>query len=240
MYQTKKSLVHAYDVHVHVHIMIDVLFYIAIGLFVVVVVFILSLYIRNWIQTLKYSPNGTILAVGTHGIVICLLDVENEYKMVKSLKTHNSAIVNLDWSCDSQHIQSTCMGYELIFHDINTDDIDQSEHNSKPSSLKDLDWQTQSCTFGWSVQGIFETDWDGTDVNMAAKNSTGNDATIVAIGDDFGNVSLFKYPCLEQTNEKKSFSGHSSHVMNVTFSQNNTKLYSAGGNDKTVIQWDIV
>ena len=60
--------------------------------------------------------------MGTHGICICLLDVENGYEVKKTLKTHNSAIVNLDWSSNSAHIQSTCMGYELLFHDIYTED----------------------------------------------------------------------------------------------------------------------
>ena len=104
--------------------------------------------------------------------------------------------------------------------------------------MKDVDWLTQSCTFGWAVQGIYETGWDGTDVNIAAKNGVGHEAKLIATGDDFGKVNLFRYPCLEQSNEKKSFSGHSSHVMNVLFSQNS--LLSAGGNDKTIIQWDII
>ena len=40
---------------------------------------------------------------------------------------------------------------------------------------------------------------------------------IVATGDDFGNVKLFKYPNFKNSSYVK-FTGHSSHVTNVRFS----------------------
>ena len=40
-------------------------------------------------------------------------------------------------------------------------------------------------------------------------------------GDDFGNVNLFNYPCIAKNAPHRSFSGHSSHVMNVKFLSNN-------------------
>ena len=67
---------------------------------------------------MAYSPNGKCLAVGTHGLVIVLCDVANEYKPVEKLTAHNAAIAHIDWSKDSSHIQSSCIAYELLFHDI--------------------------------------------------------------------------------------------------------------------------
>ncbi len=45
---------------------------------------------RNWIQTLKYSPDGKALAVGTHGMVVCLCDVKDGYAVKGTLVSPTS------------------------------------------------------------------------------------------------------------------------------------------------------
>eukprot|EP00353_Schmidingerella_taraikaensis_P000779 CAMPEP_0185596004 /NCGR_PEP_ID=MMETSP0434-20130131/80267_1 /TAXON_ID=626734 ORGANISM="Favella taraikaensis, Strain Fe Narragansett Bay" /NCGR_SAMPLE_ID=MMETSP0434 /ASSEMBLY_ACC=CAM_ASM_000379 /LENGTH=51 /DNA_ID=CAMNT_0028224375 /DNA_START=339 /DNA_END=491 /DNA_ORIENTATION=- len=50
-----------------------------------------------------------------------------------------------------------------------------------------------TCLFGWPVQGI----WPGldyTDVNAVDRSRNG---LLLATGDDFGQVKLFKYPCVQ-------------------------------------------
>jgi len=91
-----------------------------------------------------------------------------------------------------------------------------------------------SCIFGWPVQGI----WPGldyTDVNTTDRSRNG---TLLATGDDFGQVKLFKYPCVKEQAGFNDYYGHSSHVTGVKFTANDTFLVSAGGNDKTVMVWD--
>ena len=61
---------------------------------------------RNWIQVLKYSPDGNTLAVGTHGMVIALLNVSRGYLCQGVLTAHNAAVTQLDWSADGRHIRS--------------------------------------------------------------------------------------------------------------------------------------
>lgn len=58
----------------------------------------------------------------------------------------------------------------------------------------------------------------------------------MATSDDFGKVSLFRYPCLTGATPSV-YSGHSSHVMNVRWSLGDQYLLSAGGNDKCILQW---
>lgn len=102
------------------------------------------------------------------------------------------------------------------------------------SSAKDLDYHTWTCIFGFQVQGI----WPGidyTDVNSVDRSHEGN---VLATGDDFGQVKLFKYPCVEPKAESKEYYGHSSHVTKVKFSAGDDLLFSTGGNDKTVLVWD--
>jgi WD40 repeat protein len=91
-----------------------------------------------------------------------------------------------------------------------------------------------TCLFGWPLQGI----WPGldyTDINTTCRSHNG---TILATGDDFGTVKLFKYPSVKEKSAFNDYHGHSSHVTGVKFTANDTFLVSTGGNDKTVFVWD--
>jgi len=55
--------------------------------------------------------------------------------------------------------------------------------------------------------------------------------------DDFGFVKLFNYPCPVEKAAFQKFSGHSSHVTNVTFSKNAKSqqyVVSTGGEDLSI------
>jgi len=57
------------------------------------------------------------------------------------------------------------------------------------------------------------------------------DYRIIARGDDFGKVSIMRYPYIVDKSEYNEYRGHSSHVTNVKFSPHDKYLYSAGGED---------
>jgi WD40 repeat protein len=52
-------------------------------------------------------------------------------------------------------------------------------------------------------------------------------------------VKLYKYPCVSKTAAAKVYSGHSSHVTRVAFSHGGSYLYSTGGNDRALLQWQL-
>jgi WD40 repeat protein len=188
----------------------------------------------NWIQALKFSPNGRTVAVATHGSVIVLCDVKDNFKPVKVLDTHNAAVTHLDWSADSKFLQSNCRAYELLFHEVDHENLKNSKHVPSASKLKDVQWATQTCTFGYGVQGVFDPLADGTDVNNCDRSPDGQ---LLASGDDFGYVNVFRYPCVADHPERIKLSGHSSHVMNVRWLADGSHLISVGGNDKTILQF---
>ena len=72
---------------------------------------------KRTVAELKFSPDGTKLAVGGHDNVIHMYDVVRG-KRVGSSEAHSSAIRHIDWSADSTHIQSVCQAYELLFHSV--------------------------------------------------------------------------------------------------------------------------
>lgn len=86
---------------------------------------------------------------------------------------------------------------------------------------------------GWPVQGIFPPCSDGTDINSVDRTK---DGTILATGDDFGMIKLFRFPNFKKSSYNK-FNGHSSHVTNVRFTVHDDFLISIGGNDKSIFQW---
>ena len=50
-------------------------------------------------------------------------------------------------------------------------------------------------------------------------------------GDDFGKVSIMKYPFVVTGSKYNEYPGHSSHVTNVKFSLDDKYIFSAGGED---------
>ena len=48
---------------------------------------------------------------------------------------------------------------------------------------------------------------------MVDRNSKGD--KVIAVADDFGEIRVYKYPCLEKKSGCVVLKGHSSHVTNV-------------------------
>ena len=74
---------------------------------------------KEWIEVIRYSPDGTKLAVGSHDNNIYIYSAGN-YKLLGKCSKHNSFIVCLDWSIDGQYIRSVCGAHELLFFKTDT------------------------------------------------------------------------------------------------------------------------
>lgn len=55
--------------------------------------------------------------------------------------------------------------------------------------------------------------------------------------DDFGLLNVYNYPVCDNTHEARSYAGHSEHVVRTVSNKDASRLYSVGGNDKTIVQW---
>merc|ERR1712159_58895 len=143
---------------------------------------------REWISDAKFSPDGKTFAIGSHDNKIYLYDAEREFMLKAKCEKHNSFITHFDFSTDSDYIQSNCGGYELLFYKNAG-----GGHINSPSTLKDVEWATFTSVLGWPVQGIWPDYSDGTHYNACDRSK---DQSIVAAVDDFGQVKVFRYPCL--------------------------------------------
>ncbi len=183
---------------------------------------------EEWVEIMEYSPDGTKLAVGSHDNNIYIYDATS-YEKLGILKGHNSFITCVDWSKDSTYIRSVCGAYELLF--FKTDKYEQDTAGA--SNTKETEWATGHAKFGWLVEGIFPSGEDGSHINYVDFSKDGN---LIACGDDFGLVQLFRNPC-RFGHKPSSLRGHSEHVVKVMFHANDAYLISIGGYDQTVMQW---
>ena len=151
-------------------------------------------------------------------------DALAQFKPLKKLKGSSQTILHIDFSLDSQMLQS---------HD-NWFDMDSGK-NDKQSSIKwkNETWSTWSRTEGWPVSGIYPLGASGEDINAVDRSADGK---VLATADDFGLVKLFRFPAIGTIHNK--YYGHSSQVTNIKFSKGNaTQQYvvSTGGEDKSIL-----
>ncbi|CAG0888088.1 unnamed protein product, partial [Cyprideis torosa] len=184
------------------------------------------------IQVLTFSPSGGFLAVGSRDNSIYVYQVSDEfqtYEQVGRCTGHSSFITHLDWSQDEALIRSNSGDYEILFWDVPS-----CEQNTQSADLRDTAWNTNTCVLTPQTLGIWSDGKDGTDINTAVASES-----LLAIGDDFGKVSLYAYPANVAHCEASEYLGHSSHVTKVRFANGGSKLISLGGGDGGVLQWAV-
>ena len=176
------------------------------------------------------------MAVGSHDDIIDIYSVP-DLKKLHSMKKHSSFITHLDWSENSQNLQSNCGAYELLFWDI----TQGKQMTGGATALKDEKWANWTCVLGWPVQGIWPACANGSSINYVdrSKSACVSGYSLLASADDFGKIKVFRFPCITKGSESVVGVGHSSHVTNVRFSLKDDYIFSCGGEDNCVFQWTI-
>jgi WD40 repeat protein len=177
-----------------------------------------------------------MLAVGGHSISeVEILNVQGSKLAKKSFieaKIDNkiqNCVTHLDWSCESGLLALNFEASELKYTAIS-----HRKGTLATTSVKDVKWYTWTCTFGPPVQGT-TTNSDGKHLLSACRS---RNQTLVATSDEFGRVNLFRYPCIDQKSNPKSYKGHCSGVTKVRFLDNDNYCVSTGGHDKSIILWE--
>lgn len=193
---------------------------------------------RQWISDVKFSPDDKTLAVASHDNKLYLLDVDGGYTVRGAGSKSPSFLTRVDWSASGEVCRVTTGAHEVLFYD----GASGAHIPGGAASCKDEVWDTVTCSLNWHTQGVWPSYADGTDINGVAVDTA---QSIIASGDDFGRVRLFRFPCIEHDLwESIDLRGHSSHVTNVAFSAPESdggviRLLSAGGNDKCLMQWRL-
>ncbi len=216
---------------------------------------------KEQISEVRFSPDAATFAVGSHDNNIYLYDARGgRFELRGKCTKHNSYITHFDFSSDSSTLVSNCGAYELLFCTFRSASVcggqgvmltcgvcmwyvppsvrvSSGDQITDSKSLRDTEWASNTCILGWPVQGIFEPEADGTDVNGVDRSHNGQ---WVATADDKGMVKVYNYPVLENASSKFVLGkGHSSHVTNCRFNADDSYLLTTGGNDRSVFQWKI-
>ena len=179
------------------------------------------------VADLKFSPDGRWLAAASNDTFIDVFDRQKGYAKTVRCAGHSSTVRHIDWSADSRIIQSNSSDYEILYWDPRTG-------RQVRQNQRDTEWDTWTCVLGFPVMGIWKEGSDGTDVNSVDRSKSGR---CLATADDYGCVNLYAWPCVVERAPTKAYFGHSSHVMNVRFNADDSRLVSVGGKDRAVFQW---
>ncbi|XP_026066893.1 echinoderm microtubule-associated protein-like 2 isoform X1 [Carassius auratus] len=187
------------------------------------------------LSVMRYSPDGSFLAVGSHDNLIYIYNVTEggrRYTRFGKCTGHSSFITHLDWSKDGKYIMSNSGDYEILYWDV----ASGCKLLRNRFESKDREWASYTCVLGFHVVGVWLEGSDGTDINALCRSHS---EKLVAVADDFCKVHLFQYPCPKPKAPSYKYEGHGSHVTNVRFTHNDSHLLSMGGKDTCILQWRV-
>jgi len=207
---------------------------------------------RATIYDLAYSPNGKYLAVASHDNYIDIYEVESDlgyYQRFMSCRGHSSYVTHIDWDINSSMIRSNSANNELFYWSLITD----ANKSVDPTSYRKVDWHSSKCILQWETKGIFGTKkvknttthediehfLSPCTVNCCDRVKINNDLQLLAVGDAFGNIYIYRFPAFSNDMQYQAFHAHGGPVANVKFAVNLKTLISIGATDGLVIQWNL-
>jgi len=149
---------------------------------------------------------------------------------------HRAAPTHLQWTADGSIVKVLTRDYEIAHWlvDRETRSLKFYPHQPDPD---DIVWAGDPLVAGWDVQGCYQDEWDGTDLNDVTLSGDGQ---FLVAGDDFGFVRMYKYPAVSNKPEAhRKYFGHSSFVVGVEFCRDDKYLVTCGGNDMAIFQWRL-
>ena len=145
-----------------------------------------------------------------------------------------------------------CNGWQYLFpltiyHFITlADKTDSGDEISSPSHVKDTEWESYTCRYGWPVQGIWPSaTYENTGKCKKKDNSLEpicvhqSCNNLLAVGTNNGDVRLYQYPAISKNVSFQSEHGHVSQVANCRFNCDGTYLITLGRFDRCIAVWKV-
>jgi microtubule-associated protein-like 6 len=190
---------------------------------------------QKYLTECKWSPSGSLLAFGSFDCKIYVYDAENKYNLSAVATQHNSTIRGIDFTTNSQFFMSNCSAYELCFFEADT-----AMFLPAASRLKDYRWATCTTPMQWAAQGCWPPQNDRTDVlscDANLSNDLGN--VVLATGDNFGRIRLYRYPCDSALAQSKLYRAHggASPISKVRWVAGDQYLVTMSAKERVIMQW---
>jgi len=184
---------------------------------------------NEWVCMAKYTPDGSILALTSQDSKIYLYNAKDMYSKRFVITTHRAVVTHVDFSEDSQYLQSADAAGAIYYTDM-------VSGINIPSALavRDVSWKTWNLVVGWPVQGLWQGPQDGAQV-LTVDRST-NQELLVA-GDSYGRLKLYHYPVREGEAGYRKYRGHGQQIWRVLWTRDDGHVLTCGGKDKCVFYW---
>ncbi|KAK3609962.1 hypothetical protein CHS0354_011796 [Potamilus streckersoni] len=197
---------------------------------------------KDRLDVVKFSPDGSMIAAGGHDGAVYIytlrtkIDQSIAWELHCKLQGHGGAINGLDWSSekvdDTYLLRSTSTAMELQYWTSSNGSV----MNINTWSGK-LEWTTNRCkvdaSFAGALCGKQLHAVDVTALDLRVSDS------LLAVGDNKGNISLFRYPCINSAAFSHEYKSHDI-VHNLCFTLCGRYLLSVGGRDSCLIQWEVL
>ncbi|KAH9157942.1 hypothetical protein AeRB84_000261 [Aphanomyces euteiches] len=183
---------------------------------------------KRSLAAIQFSPDGTMLAIGSHDNCIYLHSMLENYTLKSKCTKATGHITHLDFSKDSRYLRANSDAYEILY--LNTLD---GAWISSPSLLRDVEWASYTCVLSWASQGIHSNDYIHAMGVAPVKKA-------LVCGTDTGLLHCHSFPCLSKNMIYKTMHGHGGPVHGVAFNCDETMLFTIGGTDRSLFQWKIL
>ncbi len=182
----------------------------------------------------RFSPDGMYMAIASEDSCVYLYSTEEDFESIGRCRRHTGPVRRFDFSDDSKYLQSMGDDQNLYFFNAGT-----AQSMSNLSAMKDIKFSTlvsgaHSCCYGWGTAGAFSAKDDGSNVRATCRSASGH---LLATGDDFGNVKLFRYPSPAKNAACHEFRAHGGPIADLVYTTEDTHIISLGAHDRNIMQW---
>ncbi|TMW58376.1 hypothetical protein Poli38472_009935 [Pythium oligandrum] len=192
---------------------------------------------KKYIRNVRFSGDGLTLGVNSNDAFVFLYNTDDWASKGKCKARDTSAVLShFDFATTGEYIlaNATNKGEMVVFESASGVEI------TRLATVKDVEWLTTSCIYGWAVQGVWPTTATASRVSaMGRSTSAGNNAPLLVVGDTDGRLRLYRYPCVSPQALAYGVAGGSSALARVSFSSDNQFVVSIAQEERCVFQWRV-
>ncbi|GLE04677.1 hypothetical protein PINS_up013656 [Pythium insidiosum] len=194
---------------------------------------------KKFIRNVAFSGDGLTLAVGSNDAFIYAYNTDDWASKGKCKARDTSAVLSaFDFSTTGEHIMANARnkGEMVFFESASGVEI------TRIATLKDVEWLTTTCPFGWSVQGAWASTQSAfVELTAMARSQQQSSGTtrLLAVGDVVGAVRLLRFPCVSPLSTGPTVRAAASAISRVAFTNDNAYVLATATQERCVFQWRI-
>ena len=180
---------------------------------------------------MEYTEYGDILLVSTENNDFFLLNVNDNYNKEKQIELE-SYITAFDIDEQAKFIRTCTKNDKFKFYDLEK----AKELEPDDEDLRNSSWNTNTCKFSYTMQGIFQ---GSTNPNYISSVCKANNKNLLAAGDDDYLLNLCNYPCITENPKLKKYRGHSGVIRRIIWNSSDSLIITIADKDKAIIVWSV-